>query len=67
MANGLGPDMVGCKYGVVSVSDTVVLDREHKARVGSEVRISDKLEVDDPAGSVAVIVLLRGHEEGGLR
>jgi hypothetical protein len=59
--------MVGDKYGVVSVSDAVVFNREHEARVGSEVGIIDKLEVDDPAGSIAVIVLLQGHEEGGLR
>ena len=67
MANGLGPDMVVDKYGVVSVSGAVVFNREHEARVGSEVGIIDKLEVDDPAGSVAVIVPLQGHEKGGLR
>jgi hypothetical protein len=59
--------MVGDKYGVVSVSDAVVFNREHEARVGSEVGIIDEVEVDDPARHVAVVVLLQGHEEGGLR
>lgn len=59
--------MVGDKYGVVSVSDAVVFNREHEGRVGSEVGIIDEVEVDDPARFVAVVVLLQGQEEGGLR
>jgi hypothetical protein len=73
---------VGDKYSIISVSDAIVLNVEHEARVGSEVGFIDKLEVDDPAKSgssglrrlgdggntksVAVVVLLQSHDEGDL-
>lgn len=76
-ANGVGDE-----YSIVSVSDAIVLDSEHEARIGSEVGVIDKLEVDDPAKSgssglrqlgdggdiesVAAIVLLQSNDEGDL-
>jgi hypothetical protein len=67
VGEGQAADIVGDEYGIIGVGNAVVLDSEHEARVGSEVGVIDKVEVQNPAGSVAVVVLLQGHEEGDLR